>query len=91
MLLHGCPARGRTWTLLIQSQTCCQLHHRTIYVVKLIIFLLYLQPDRSILHLIGKGETFIGSKTLNQYISVDMWNATFSPQQTSSKASTCRD
>ncbi len=25
-ILH-CPARVRTWTLLIQSQTCCQLHH----------------------------------------------------------------
>ncbi len=23
----SCPARARTWTLLIQSQTCCQLHH----------------------------------------------------------------
>ena len=23
----NCPARARTWTLLIQSQTCCQLHH----------------------------------------------------------------
>ncbi len=23
-----CPTRVRTWTLLIQSQTCCQLHHR---------------------------------------------------------------
>src|SRR5690606_3196716 len=22
-----CPARGRTWTFLIQSQACCQLHH----------------------------------------------------------------
>src|SRR5690606_8217196 len=21
-----CPSRARTWTLLIQSQTCCQLH-----------------------------------------------------------------
>ena len=23
-----CPARGRTWTFLIQSQACCQLHQR---------------------------------------------------------------
>jgi len=22
-----CPARGRTWTFLIQNQACCQLHH----------------------------------------------------------------
>ena len=22
-----CPTRVRTWTLLIQSQSCCQLHH----------------------------------------------------------------
>jgi 23S rRNA A1618 N6-methylase RlmF len=22
-----CSARARTWTFLIQSQTCCQLHH----------------------------------------------------------------
>jgi hypothetical protein len=24
-----CPTRARTWTLLDQNQTCCQLHHRT--------------------------------------------------------------
>ncbi len=30
LLCLGCPARARTWTLLIQSQTCCQLHHGTI-------------------------------------------------------------
>ena len=23
----SCPTRVRTWTLLIQSQSCCQLHH----------------------------------------------------------------
>ena len=28
--LQGCcPTRARTWTLLNQNQTCCQLHHRT--------------------------------------------------------------
>ncbi len=26
----SCPARARTWTLLNQNQTCCQLHHGTI-------------------------------------------------------------
>jgi hypothetical protein len=31
-LLFCCPARVRTWTLLIQSQTCCQLHYRTILI-----------------------------------------------------------
>lgn len=25
--LLSCPARARTWRLLIQSQTCCQLHY----------------------------------------------------------------
>ena len=27
-----CPTRARTWTLLIQNQTCCQLHHQTIFI-----------------------------------------------------------
>ncbi len=27
----GCPTRVRTSTLLDQNQTCCQLHHRTLY------------------------------------------------------------
>ena len=31
--LSCCPVRFRTWTLLIQSQTCCQLHHRTIFKI----------------------------------------------------------
>ena len=31
--LLSCPIRGRTWTLLIQSQTCCQLHHRAVSVL----------------------------------------------------------
>ncbi len=26
----GWPTRARTWTLLNQNQTCCQLHHRPI-------------------------------------------------------------
>jgi len=30
-----CPTRFRTWTLLNQNQTCCQLHHRTVYFVKI--------------------------------------------------------
>ena len=28
--LGGWPARARTWTLLNQNQTCCQLHHGSI-------------------------------------------------------------
>ncbi len=28
--LSSCPTRARTWTLLYQKQTCCQLHHGTI-------------------------------------------------------------
>ena len=30
-LIFSCPVRARTWTFLIQSQTCYQLHHRTMY------------------------------------------------------------
>jgi hypothetical protein len=26
-----CPTRARTWTRLIQSQLCYQLHHRTAF------------------------------------------------------------
>ena len=33
---EGCLARVRTWTLLIQSQTCCQLHHEAIIYLILI-------------------------------------------------------
>ena len=32
LFLYCCPVRARTWTLLIQSQTCCQLHHGTIFL-----------------------------------------------------------
>ena len=28
--LQSCPSRGRTWTLLLQRQTCCQLHQGAI-------------------------------------------------------------
>jgi hypothetical protein len=31
----GCLARARTWTFLIQSQTCCQLHHEAIGILDL--------------------------------------------------------
>jgi hypothetical protein len=30
LLFFCCPTRFRTWTLLNQNQTCCQLHHRTV-------------------------------------------------------------
>ena len=36
----SCPTRVRTWTLLIQSQSCCQLHHWAIdYGCKNTLFL----------------------------------------------------
>ncbi len=33
---EGCLARARTWTFLIQSQTCCQLHHEAKYIIDLL-------------------------------------------------------
>lgn len=30
------PTRARTWTLLDQNQTCCQLHHRPKWTAKLV-------------------------------------------------------
>ena len=45
-LFQRCPAKARTWTLLIQSQTCCQLHYRTMWAqnYKKLQFTIYQLP-----------------------------------------------
>ena len=37
---YSYPVRGRTWTLLNQNQTCCQLHHGTIKHIQNLLRLL---------------------------------------------------
>ena len=44
--LYRCPARARTWTLLIQSQTCCQLHQGAVGTTCLAPGI-FLPPDNS--------------------------------------------
>ena len=51
----GCPARARTWTLLIQSQTCCQLHHGAILVPD---FGLQISDGATIRNRLHRNETY---------------------------------